>query len=184
MELLLTQKTPKSVLRRQFLLLRDQIPLWRRREASKMAYQFLSKLLCGYSYVCSFMNKKDEIDLMSLNTMLAEQNRLLLPKVLENSLQIYKINNLTDDIEMGIFSVLQPKKSCLPFLETIPCILVPGIAFDARGYRLGSGFGFYDRLLQEHEIGISFGIGFLEQKTEEMLSIEGHDQKVSKVYYF
>ena len=46
-------------------------------------------------------------------------------------------------------------------------ILVPGVAFDWRGHRLGRGKGFYDRLLAEMR-GIKCGVAFDEQMVEEM----------------
>lgn len=60
-------------------------------------------------------------------------------------------------------------------LEFIDLILVPGLAFGAKGYRIGRGSGFYDRFLcQEQFQGVSCGMGFEQQVIDE-LPVQRHD---------
>jgi len=55
-------------------------------------------------------------------------------------------------------------------------ILIPGIAFDLHGRRLGRGKGFYDRLLTEIR-GVKCGIAFDEQIVEK-IPVEPHDVRM------
>jgi 5-formyltetrahydrofolate cyclo-ligase len=59
-------------------------------------------------------------------------------------------------------------------LEDCVGILVPGVAFDRQGHRLGYGKGFYDRALAEFK-GLKVGVGFATQMTSEALPFDGND---------
>jgi len=58
------------------------------------------------------------------------------------------------------FGMLEPDPVCtIVPSETIQLVLVPGLAFDLEGWRLGYGGGFYDRFLSQYN-GISAGITY------------------------
>ena len=80
-----------------------------------------------------------------LQEILSSGKELSLPKVVKNDLVFKKITNLSE-LEQGNFSVMEPKESC-PTVKNIEVIIVPAIALMRDGYRLGYGFGYYDRYL-------------------------------------
>jgi len=96
-----------------------------------------------------------------------------IPGILRNS-------GLKQNIEAGPFGIYQPKLSCpvVP-LSSINLFLIPGIAFDKKGYRLGHGKGYYDRLLKTidtRKIGVCYGFQLFDK-----LPNNSHDIKVDGV---
>jgi len=90
------------------------------------------------------------------------------------------LRNLTEDLVPGRFGVREPSANCpaLP-LNQLDLTLVPGIAFDASGRRLGRGKGFYDRLLPG-TTGMKLGLAFDWQESDA-LPIEPHDVELDGV---
>ena len=81
---------------------------------------------------------------------LADGKSVAVPRVdaARRMLQPLRIRNLDVDIEAGYRGIPKPREHCPPVAaETIEWVLVPGVAFDADGRRLGYGGGYYDRLL-------------------------------------
>ena len=88
-----------------------------------------------------------------------------------------QIKNVAADIVAGKFSVREPTAGCAEIpLDKFDLVLVPGMAFDLQGNRLGRGRGFYDRLLAKTS-GVKCGIGFDFQLLEK-IPTEPHDAKV------
>jgi 5-formyltetrahydrofolate cyclo-ligase len=69
---------------------------------------------------------------------------------------------------IGEFGIREPAAKCaeIPFGK-FDLVLVPGVAFDLRGCRLGRGRGFYDRLLVEVR-GVKCGVAFDDQIVNEI----------------
>ena len=59
-------------------------------------------------------------------------------------------------------------------------ILLPGLAFDPTGARLGYGGGFYDRYLQQHPQALTIGLAFDAQIIPEV-PCESHDERLDRV---
>ena len=64
-------------------------------------------------------------------------------------------------------------------IEVFDCIVVPGVAFDIFGSRLGYGKGFYDRQLLRKRAGSKVvALSYHWQVMEDALPIEPHDVKM------
>jgi 5-formyltetrahydrofolate cyclo-ligase len=88
-----------------------------------------------------------------------------------------RIQNPRGEIVLGQFGIREPKSCCAEMdLRRLDLILVPGVAFDLSGRRLGRGRGFYDRLLVETP-GLKCGVAFEEQIAGEAPA-GAHDQRM------
>jgi 5-formyltetrahydrofolate cyclo-ligase len=85
------------------------------------------------------------------------------------------------EVITGKFGVREPSLSCpeIPF-DKFDLVLVPGMAFDFSGNRLGRGKGFYDRILSEVS-GVKCGVAYDFQLLEQ-IPTEPHDAKVNFVF--
>jgi 5-formyltetrahydrofolate cyclo-ligase len=89
-----------------------------------------------------------------------------------------RLENPAGEIVPGKFGVREPASSCVEIpLAKFDLILVPGVAFDLSGNRLGRGKGFYDRLLAKIS-GVKCGVGYDFQLLGK-IPAELHDAKVN-----
>ncbi|MCR4368464.1 MAG: 5-formyltetrahydrofolate cyclo-ligase [archaeon] len=78
----------------------------------------------------------------------------------------------------NVFGVDEPIEAQPIDVSSLDAIIVPGIAFDLDGHRLGWGKGFYDRLFSVESVhALRIGYAFSFQVVAE-LPAEGHDQKM------
>ncbi|MCD6050833.1 MAG: 5-formyltetrahydrofolate cyclo-ligase [Verrucomicrobia bacterium] len=175
----------KASLRKQYrVLCRSVAP-----EQNAAASEDLRKHLLGSLYwqdsqrILMFYPLNDEPDIAPLFTQaLAAGKTIALPRY-NSSLGVYEaalIRNLTEDLVPGRFGVREPSPNCpaVP-LNQLDLTLVPGIAFDASGRRLGRGKGFYDRLLPG-TTGMKLGLAFDWQESDA-LPAEPHDVELDAV---
>jgi 5-formyltetrahydrofolate cyclo-ligase len=95
-----------------------------------------------------FVNFGSEIDTKKIIIYLLKNNKnVFVPKVVGKNMELRKINTL-DDLEKGYMGILEPKNNCVEFKnEKLDFILMPGLAFDRSGCRIGYGGGYYDKFL-------------------------------------
>jgi 5-formyltetrahydrofolate cyclo-ligase len=89
-----------------------------------------------------------------------------------------RIRNFNSDLQTGRFGIREPAGHCAAVpLNRLDLALVPGVAFDLHGRRLGRGKGFYDQLLALVR-GTTCGVAFDEQIVAE-LPVEPHDVQLN-----
>ena len=87
----------------------------------------------------------------------------------------------TEELELKSSGLLEPKRTALRLLSVkeIGLVVVPGIAFDKVGTRIGTGYGFYDKLLRKISSSVPL-VGFcFEENLEKRLPAESHDIKMN-----
>ena len=138
----------KARLRKQLLDARDSLSLDFINITSKQIQDNLRKIeffrnakSIGAYYSIGSEVKTQDI----LQEILKDGKEVSLPKVVKKDLVFKKINNLSD-LEPGNFSIMEPKDYCED-VKKIEVVIVPAIALTREGYRLGYGFGYYDRYL-------------------------------------
>lgn len=84
-----------------------------------------------------------------LRRALADGKRVAVPKVFGEEMKFLWIEDL-DLVAPGYFDIPEPIADGPEADDEMALILMPGLAFDPQGHRLGYGGGFYDRYLAEH----------------------------------
>jgi 5-formyltetrahydrofolate cyclo-ligase len=126
----------------------------------------------------------DELDVWPLLQKLLPAKRICALPAFDAAVQFYsarRVKNLETDIFTGKFGVSEPLPECeeIP-LDRFDLVLVPGVAFDLNGNRLGRGRGFYDRILAAAS-GVKCGVAYDFQLLEK-IPAEPHDAKVSFIF--
>lgn len=122
----------------------------------------------------------DEVDTTILiDAAMQEGKTVLLPVIDGDDLRL-KIH--TGATQAGSYSIQEPIGEEFTCYKEITLAIVPGMAFDKKGNRLGRGRGFYDRTLpklaEAYKIGLCFPFQFLES-----IPCEAYDIKMDAVLY-
>lgn len=178
-------KEEKRKIRKEILLKRGALPI----EQRKLADMVIADRIIGHQWfyradiLLGFVNYDSEISTQEiLLEALKKGKKLFLPKIEGEDMFFYLISSLDELIE-GYKGILEPKGDTERFSYSLYkdsriLILMPGVAFDIYGYRMGYGKGFYDRFLEDKEIlrTYSIGIGYKCQQVEK-LPVDEYDIK-------
>lgn len=117
----------------------------------------------------------DEVDIRAALRSLSSQGKhLLLPVVTgTHTLELRRYRPLAPLVR-GAFGILEPEGEAFTRWNEIELVVVPGVAFDEAGHRLGRGKGYYDALLAQLPHAYKLGICFDFQKLPS-LPTEPHD---------
>jgi len=112
-----------------------------------------------------------------------EGKHLAYPKVMGHNpphLAFFRVGG-PDELIPGAYGIMEPDDEAQQAGETdikgFDCIVVPGVAFDLFGYRLGYGKGFYDRQLSGASASI-VALSYDQQVMKEALPLDSHDVKM------
>lgn len=151
----------KNLLRKQIKELRANITDKKNRD-EVICQRFLSSDLfskCDTVLVYCALSNEINTDLI-IRTALSENKRVAVPCCInmQGTMEFYYINSL-DDLHLGSFNIPEPDINVSKIVDNFlnALIIVPGLCFDKKKYRLGYGRGYYDRYLQIHSL-ISVGL--------------------------
>lgn len=160
--------TTKLSIRSDARALRRQLSREYCSDSSHAICSFLKGLnaVCSGSAIAGYRRCGSEADVDEfLSSIMTCGKSVYLPRVAQNnSLDLCAVNNLEKCCRKGAFGILEPTGPAEDDLAMIDVILVPGVAFDGYGGRIGSGMGYYDRLLRRLgaracRVGITFECG-------------------------
>ena len=162
----------KASLRREAAARRDGLPAADRKAAAEAIAAWKFPLLVSASVIVSgFMPLKSEINPLPLMQKLAEQGaRLALPRIVGRgrplSMRAWQFGG---PLDRGQWGIREPKPDA-PEVDP-DVLLVPLLAFDRAGYRIGYGAGYYDMTiarLRSLKTVTTIGIAFAAQEVPEI----------------
>lgn len=175
---------PKNVLRTRMLAARDRLGSDERLQAGSLILKALSALpeYKAAVTVALYAEFRGEVPTgQMIRQALASGKVVLLPAVVGNSL-VFRCIEGEDDLAPGCFGIEEPKSSCRTIApEAIDLFVIPGVAFDLKGNRVGYGKGYYDRSLHRFEAGGRLiGICYDFQLVDEIVG-QPHDVIMDRV---
>lgn len=165
------QQQVKKQLRRSYLSQRHQISHQVWQQKSKDLGDRLSdwQIFQQAQNILTFTSFRQEPDLSSLWQRFPDRNWGF-ARCIEKDLMWHQvaIADFANQMQLGAFNILEPLHDLPPMdLGNIDLILIPALACDRQGYRLGYGGGFYDRWLPK-STGLKAGIIFDEFHVDEL----------------
>ena len=180
--------TKKETVRREMLRkLRRQSARTRRGKSRQIQcrLQRLPLYRRARSVLC-YVSVGEEVETVPLLLQIVRDGKkLAVPRVLPSGrLAVIAVNHPQRElIQTDLFGIPAPlfsqKKQVA--LKTLDLVIVPGVAFDAQGGRLGRGFGYFDRFLSRvspkvPRVGLAFEAQILEK-----VPVHSHDEPMQAV---
>ena len=159
----------KQALRTRMKALRDRVPACERDRAEALASDRLreSGLLAGRKEINLYLSFASEFGTSRIKeSLLRNHYRVSVPKTENGEMIALRIGRETV-YEKGEYGIEVPRSSETVPPETLEVVLLPGLAFDKRGFRVGYGKGYYDRFLAGTR-ALRIGLCFDFQRVEEI----------------
>ncbi len=179
----LDNQEQKSVLRKEMLQKRNSLSVPQIISKSKLIQE---KLIGSIEFIESksigiYLPIGSEVQTNTIiRNALESEKIVLLPRVVLNDLHYFVIDKLDfeqDLFDVNKFGIKEPKKNSVK-LEFIDLLIVPGIVFDYQGYRIGYGYGYYDRFMSEEKFSKSIGLAYDFQVMKNLIPKFEYDKKI------
>lgn len=120
-------------------------------------------------HIAYYLPHENEVDLSRVATQaLALQKQLYLPVFsAPHHLHFYRVDKHTT-YQKNKFGILEPISDVLIEIDQLDLMLIPLVAFDDRGYRMGRGLGCYDRYLARAHDCLCFGVAYECQRVSSI----------------
>jgi len=175
----------KVKLRKEILARRKALSKEERKALSRKILQhflespFFSKARTIFLYA-SFGSEVETFELIGKAILRGKLIALPRTHLREKKLSFHRLYTL-GELVPGPYGILEPPGTNLEIpLERADLVIVPGVAFDRRGYRLGYGGGFYDRLLSKTRV-LKIALAFALQVLPK-IPTKAHDIRVDYIF--
>lgn len=166
----------KNNIRKQYKLIRNSLDKAFRKEASEKIcrtvtemreYALAKKIMC-YSAIFSEVS----VDFIAYDAQ-KKGKTVLLPVTDIGANIIYGAKTEGDFLVKGAYSIYEPADKTPCPLKKSDIVIVPGLAYNKKGFRVGYGKGYYDRFFAQNPNVIKIGVCFSAQICKEDFEQEG-----------
>lgn len=127
--------------------------------------------------IMAYIDFRNEVQTEKIiKSAISDGKRIVIPisKVETRQLVLSELINYDIELKAGAYGILEPKSEYLRETdpELVDLVLIPGVAFDQRGYRVGYGAGYYDRFLEKvrtdtSKIALAFELQMVDHACED-----------------
>ncbi|MCM1520943.1 MAG: 5-formyltetrahydrofolate cyclo-ligase [Lachnoclostridium sp.] len=128
-------------------------------------------------HILMYHSLPDELSTRAFIDKWSDRKHFFLPRVNGVNLDILPYDK--QQLALGSFHIEEPTGDDTVSVDDIELIIIPGVAYDRRGARLGRGKGYYDRLLASSR-AVKIGVGYDFQLFDE-IPVEDHDVMMDTV---
>jgi 5-formyltetrahydrofolate cyclo-ligase len=135
--------------------------------------------------ICAYYPLKDEANTSALLAeLLRRGDHVFLPRFRDGALMFVALTDLAT-LSPGALGIPEPPPDAAPLQEShLDIVIVPGRAFDAKGYRIGRGNGGYDKWISKQRLinpSTQYWAAALDCQIVREVPHEPHDEKMDKV---
>lgn len=169
----------KNEIRRKIKGLKSMLLAKEQQEAAEQVFSFLEKTAAFLmaDRILMYHSLPDELSTRKFLDKWHARKKFYLPRVNGVNLDILPYDE--SRLELGAFHIEEPTGDNTVSPEEIELVVVPAVAYDRQGNRLGRGKGFYDRLLattRATKIGVAYEFQIVDE-----IPCEPHDVKMDMV---
>ena len=171
----------KTQIRTEMRTLLKNMPPEERRQRSLAACELLAgtREFRSAQMIMLFLSMPSETETTSLALKAWQEGKsIAVPRVDWESRRMdpLEIRSLDTGLQTVAQGYRQPIEGTVVPLDLIDIVVIPGLAFDRKGFRVGRGRGFYDRFLAQQDFqGVRCAMCFHEQILNEEIPREPHD---------
>jgi len=170
--------TLKEEIRKKILTKREVYPDWEEDSLKVLKNLLTLSWFFDYNVFMLYYPHRKEVDTKPIiNHLLNLSKIVLLPKVKGPDILPIQIHDL-ENLYIGYGGIKEPRGNV--YEGKIDVVIVPAVAFDIHGYRLGYGKGYYDRFLPKIEPVIKVGLAFDFQILDK-IPHDPHDVKMDYI---
>lgn len=156
----------KASLRQKYLLMRKNYP--NKQSDSEIICDKLRDALKPFTKIALYYPIRGEVNIWPLVIELSGQKEVYLPIVSEELR--FKRFTKEEDLVIGKMGIKEPQGQSLSSIHQLEAVVIPSIAINKNGFRLGFGKGFYDKALREYQgqkIGVIYSFQYLDVDFKE-----------------
>ncbi len=178
-KILFTKNSVRKMIFSRLKRLRDLKAFERQNSALNLRLKHLLRNRSGIW--AAFMPLALEPNLTQTYQDLSDQILFAFPKIQGDEIHFY-VPAKEHEFQKGQFGIHEPdhQKAQRVFASQMTGVIVPGVAFDSTGARIGRGRGFYDRFLSKCKAE-KIGVCFQSQLLNEKIKTQNHDQAIDRL---